>query len=433
MEHTVSSALHKRGVERVVAGISGGADSVALLRALVASGVDMKALHCNFHLRGEESDRDFRFVETLCERLDVALEVVDFDVEEYRKKNGGSLEMACRELRYNYFEQKRVEFNADRVVVAHNSDDNAETVLLNLLRGSGIAGLRGMKTDTGKIIRPLLNVSRADIEAYLAALSQPFIIDSTNLSSDFRRNFLRNKVIPLIEKEWPEAKRSINKTASIMGKEEAGINALTEGIISARILPYNIIKEKDSGKFLLRRFVVSKGGSDTMVEEIYDCINKAEVRKGARWDCKSGTFVIGKTGLEWLEGKELPEATDLSEEFEWIKVKNSDLLIAKIKKERSNDCLWVPIPPTHLSLRTRKKGDRMKPMGMNGSRLVSDIISDSGMTAFEKRDLTVAQHIETGEILWVEKLRRSRLFLISPQDEYVFCIKRKENWKKLGK
>ena len=163
LENKISESLSRAGIFKVIAGVSGGADSVALLRGLVNIGVDVEVVHCNFHLRGEESERDRKFVEILCSDLGVSLDVVDFDVESYRRVNGGSVEMACRELRYAYFEEKMETLHADRIAVAHNSDDNAETLLLNLFRGAGISGLRAMKPDTGRVVRPLLDISRREI------------------------------------------------------------------------------------------------------------------------------------------------------------------------------------------------------------------------------------------------------------------------------
>ncbi|MDE6410327.1 MAG: tRNA lysidine(34) synthetase TilS [Muribaculaceae bacterium] len=425
LETRIDTFLSAKTISRVIVGVSGGADSVALLRALNNIGVELIAVHCNFHLRGEESNRDALFVKELCERLNIELRTVDFDVEGYRRENGGSVEMACRALRYSYFEEQRVSSAADRIAVAHNSDDNAETLLLNLFRGAGIAGLRAMRPDTGTIIRPLLEVSRKEIEEYLEALCQPFIIDSTNLSSDYRRNFLRNEVIPLIEKEWPGVKRSLNRTAGIMRMEEEGIDAIVSGLIGEDSLSYESILREGSGKWLLRRFVKSKDGTDDMVEEMWASLAKGKIRKGARWSNGKGEFIFGSSGLEWIPGLALPEGTDIGDDFIWQKFPNTPDLMEKIRKDRSNRCLWIPCEPSRIRVRTRVDGDRMKPLGMDGSKLVSDIISDSGLPAREKRRLAVAENMETGEILWVENLRRSRKDLVSDADKFIWRLNRK--------
>ena len=209
IEQIIANSLKIADVKKVIAGISGGADSVAMLLGLHEAGADITAIHCNFHLRGEESERDRRFVEKLCQRLEIPLVVIDFDVNDYMLRHKISTEMACRELRYAEFRRILNEKKADRIAVAHHADDNAETLLLNLMRGAGVAGMRGMVPDTGEIIRPLLEVSRTEILHYLESKGETYVTDSTNLISDYRRNFLRNEILPLLESRWPEARRSI--------------------------------------------------------------------------------------------------------------------------------------------------------------------------------------------------------------------------------
>ena len=146
--------------EAYLVAVSGGADSVVLLRVMLALGFSCKVAHCNFHLRGEESLRDERFVTALCRDLGVECIVTHFDVPAYERKHGVSTEMACRELRYAWFRELMREHSLDAVVVAHHSDDNVETLFLNLMRGSGIAGLTAMRPVSGDVRRPLLGVSR---------------------------------------------------------------------------------------------------------------------------------------------------------------------------------------------------------------------------------------------------------------------------------
>ena len=167
--------------DKVLVALSGGADSVALLRVLLRLGYVCEAAHCNFHLRGEESLRDEQFVRELAARLDVPLHVIHFDTNEYAASHGVSVEMAARELRYGWFGQLRRECGARVVAVAHHRDDSVETFLLNLVRGTGINGLQGIRPVNGEVVRPLLCVSRAEILEYLASLGQAYVTDSTNL------------------------------------------------------------------------------------------------------------------------------------------------------------------------------------------------------------------------------------------------------------
>ena len=215
----------------VLVALSGGADSVALLRVLLAAGCDCRAAHCNFHLRGEESMRDEQFVRDLCQRLDVPLTVKDFDVTAYQCEHGGSVEMACRELRYTWFEQERQRQGCSVIAIAHHADDQVETFFLNLLRGTGAKGLSGMQRLNGHIWRPLLGVSRNDLLEYLSSLGQDYVTDSTNAQNDYRRNQLRNIVLPVIEQQFPSSDRRILDTMDNLARDHALLNALVNDIL----------------------------------------------------------------------------------------------------------------------------------------------------------------------------------------------------------
>lgn len=170
-------------------------------------GIDTEAVTCNFHLRGKESDRDENFCVALCERLGIKLHRCHFDTRSYAEARKISIEMAARELRYRYFEQLRQDIGAEAICVAHHQDDSIETLLMNLIRGTGINGLKGIQPINGHIIRPLLCVGRKDIEDYLNSLGQDYVTDSTNLVDDVMRNKIRLNVIPLLETINPNVRK----------------------------------------------------------------------------------------------------------------------------------------------------------------------------------------------------------------------------------
>ena len=199
--------------DKVLVALSGGADSVALLRVLLRLGYVCEAAHCNFHLRGEESVRDECFVRALAESLGVPLHVIHFDTNAYAASHNVSVEMAARELRYDWFAKLRQECGAKVVAVAHHRDDSVETFLLNLVRGTGINGLQGIRPVNGEVVRPLLCVSRAEILDYLSSLGQDYVTDSTNLQDEFVRNKLRLNVIPMLETINPSVSDTIAETA----------------------------------------------------------------------------------------------------------------------------------------------------------------------------------------------------------------------------
>lgn len=195
--------LLKRG-EKVIVTCSGGADSIFLLHILNKLGFECVVAHCNFHLRGEESDRDENFVSEFCKNEGITLLVEHFDTKQFAAENKLSIEMAARELRYNWFEKIRAEYNAGAIAVAHHSDDSIETILLNLLRGTGLKGICGIRPRNGFIVRPLLCVNRKEIEEYLAENGIGYITDSTNLENEYTRNKIRNIVMPILREINPQ-------------------------------------------------------------------------------------------------------------------------------------------------------------------------------------------------------------------------------------
>lgn len=195
--------LLKRG-EKVIVTCSGGADSIFLLHILNKLGFECVVAHCNFHLRGEESDRDENFVREFCKKKGLTLLVEHFETQQFAAENKLSIEMAARELRYNWFEKIRAEYNAGAIAVAHHSDDSIETILLNLLRGTGLKGICGIRPRNGFIVRPLLCVNRKEIEDYLTENGIGYITDSTNLENEYTRNKIRNIVMPILREINPQ-------------------------------------------------------------------------------------------------------------------------------------------------------------------------------------------------------------------------------------
>ena len=193
-----------RAGDKVVVALSGGADSVCLLLTLKTLGFEVVAAHCNFHLRGTESMRDEEFVRNLCERMGVKLHLTDFDTTAYAREKAVSIEVAARELRYDYFKQIVEEEGCCAIAVGHHKDDNAETFLLNCVRKTGIRGLGGIKPVStnqqgSKVVRPLLCVCHQDITDYLEDCGEKWVTDSSNLKNDVSRNKMRLDVMPVLK------------------------------------------------------------------------------------------------------------------------------------------------------------------------------------------------------------------------------------------
>ena len=413
LKDRVGLMLDLREISRVVVGISGGADSTALLHALAAGRAKVYAVHCNFHLRGEESMRDQRHCENLCRNLRIQLDTVDFDVAKYRESRGVSVETACRELRYDYFRKKMQAVGAQRILVAHNRDDQAETVLMNLFRGAGVRGLGGMLTDTGEIMRPLLEFSRDEILQYLKEAGIDYITDSSNLQSDYRRNFIRNEVLPLIETRWPAAKSKIANTANIMqDQDKENLELQHHFIPHPDILKYDKCYYSRSFAWPIYRFVEINGGSAQIAREITDLIRKHQIKPGKWWRTSTGKRIVAER--DGLHAIDAPSSDTVIPGLIAESHSVDETLMKRIKSAPLSE-LWTDLPPENIELRLYETGDRIKPLGMNGrSRLVSDVLTEAKLTTTQKENATVAVDLPTGEILWIPALKRSIHHLISP-------------------
>lgn len=215
--------------DTVVCGLSGGADSVCLLLALNSLherlGITVEAVHVNHCLRGGESDRDEGFCRELCKSLGIGFISESCDVSGYAVKNGLSCEEAARKLRYDIFAKHS---QGKKLATAHNANDNLETMLINLARGTALKGISGIPPVRGNIIRPLLIVSRSEIEAYLDGIGQSYVTDSTNLSDDYTRNKIRHRIIPLLEEINPSAVATAARSSQAMREENSFIESAAE-------------------------------------------------------------------------------------------------------------------------------------------------------------------------------------------------------------
>ena len=356
----VSSQLACVKNRTIIVGVSGGADSVALLRALHCLHVPIVAVNCNFNLRGIESDDDSEFVRALCNDLNIELISENFDTVNLRLPNE-SIEMACRRLRYDLFDRLRIKHNAVRIAVAHNADDNVETLFLNLMRGSGIRGLAAMPADTGKIIRPLLSIPRTDIIDYLDALGQTYRTDSSNLDSTYRRNFIRNELLPLLRTRWPEVSESVTRSIRNLRGTLSLIDSIESPIVSTVlnapeeewcVIPYDQLQDSGDLRTLFWQIISILGGNAKRADELADTLKRTDTISGKRWSFPGGEIITGRKGLGILKGDILRNRTysnlreDAVEEIDPFKkykietLTNTDELTARIKIA-SNDELWL--------------------------------------------------------------------------------------------
>lgn len=412
------SAWRKAGAGKVLLAVSGGADSTALLHACVECGIPCEAAHCNFNLRGPESIRDRDFVQGLCRRLGVVCHTVEFQTLDVMEK-GESVEMACRRLRYDFFHRLLKEKGFSRILTAHNADDNIETLFLNLLRGSGVNGLKGMVEDTGTILRPLLSTSRKEILEYLRATNETYVTDSTNAGSDYRRNFLRNEVLPLIETRWPGMRTALLRSIRILQNEAKIINDTITALISGNtdVLEIGMIKSFSEPESLVFSFINRFGGNSPQAAEIVESINSGNI--GKRWIFAEGnTAVLTKDALRIIKGANCGQEPEVR--YRWTRITPEEFK----HHDRSNDVIYLPAPEEDYQWIEADGSAKIKSLGVPGSQSVKKILKEGGLLPEERKNFKVLAHKNTGEIIWVPGLKRSRLHLIDEHTKEIYKVER---------
>lgn len=430
--------LNKEGLHLVA--VSGGADSVALLLILKQLGYRIEAAHCNFHLRGEESERDEAFVCTLCKEQNIPIHRVHFDTREYAALHKVSIEMAARELRYRYFEQLRQDIGADTICVAHHRDDAVETLLMNLMNGTGIHGLTGIRPQNGYIVRPLLCLSRTEIEEYLHSIDQSYVTDSTNVIDDVLRNKIRLHLIPLMRQILPKSPENIAKTAAYIKEVEKVyedaikselsnyVTKLQPAIGSADHREAEAVKLADlqnlpSSECFLFEWLRPSGFSSAQILQIAESL-----------EAQSGKTFHSATHVLYIDRRELVVAPEympaspmkIPEDGVYKYQDNTTFRFSfenNVEISKSDNCVTVDKEKVEFSLTVRiiQSGDRFIPYGMNGSKLVSDYLTDKKISLWAKRSQMVVTDAK-GEIVWLVGCRIAHRFRITSTTTSVLKI-----------
>ena len=412
--------------DKLLLAISGGADSVALALLLKEGGYKFEMAHCNFNLRGEESDADEDFVKILSETLGVHYHTKTFNTNEYASKNKISVQMAARDLRYNWFEELKKETQSDYIVVAHHKDDDIETFFINLIRGSGIKGFLGMKQKRNKIIRPLLLFSRKEIEEYLKNQGQEFRNDSSNTDVKYLRNNIRHHLIPLIKDINPSFSDTFSKEIEYMNEV---YNVFNDNFIDVK---NDIVSKMDKGIVIDKQKLLSIQNNKIFLREIITPFGFNETDKilesciassGKMFCAKSYRLLIDRDKIfvtEFIDDSSdvilISEDTDtirfpiplkfsISHKSEFNKRKNSVFL--------DFDKLEFP-----LKIRRWEEGDYFYPLGLNGRKKLSDYFVDNKFSRFEKEECFLLCSGE--DIIWIIGHRMDDRFKITSNTKKVY-------------
>ena len=422
--------FHER--EKLLLAVSGGVDSVVLSELCKQAGYDFAVAHCNFQLREADSERDERFVRELARKYNVPFHVVKFNTKAIAKERKISTQEVARELRYNWFEQTRETGGYRYVLTAHHADDNIETVLMNFFRGTGIKGIRGIESKHGLVVRPLLFARRSELEEFLVENKLDYVSDFTNLLDDYTRNYFRNKVIPFIEKSFPEVNENILANITRFKETELLYQQAVE-LHKKKLLEYNGNEVHIPVLKLMKTEPLHSVTYEIIKEYGFGSAQVSEVI--ALLDSESGKYVQSSShrvirNRKWLiiAPNESTESAikiiDTIGNWEWamgnLKLETTPAL--NFKHEVSDSIASVDFDEIKfpLLLRKWKQGDYFYPLGMKKKKKLARFFIDLKLSKTDKEKVWVLEMNK--KIIWVVGYRIDDRFKIADKTKNVLKI-----------
>jgi len=417
---------------RFLLAVSGGRDSVVLAHLFAHYRLNFDIAHCNFHLRGEESNKEMSFVQNLPFLTTQKVFVKEFDTMALQQNSGKSIEMVARELRYEWFEELGKTY--DYIVTAHHASDNAETVLMNLLRGTGLRGLCGIPPKNGKIIRPLLRFSAAEIERYVQKQELDFCIDSSNLADEFLRNKIRHHVIPELEKVKPKFTEVFYKNNKLFLQQMKFYNS--------HIQQYKTQLWRESGeRFTIEIEALKNNEHHVLIlyeilnpfgfnaDDVENILKSMDADSGKQFLSNTHILIKDRTHfiIEKREGKKeeniIINTIEELEKYGFLVEKmpnNSNFKL--IKDLKALNVIYVDAEKLTfpLTIRNWQKGDFFYPFGMKTKKKVSDFFTDLKIDLLEKQKIRLLCAGE--QIVWVVGYRADERFRIDADTEWYYKI-----------
>ncbi|HNS80402.1 MAG TPA: tRNA lysidine(34) synthetase TilS [Kiritimatiellia bacterium] len=438
-----------RGGEHVLAAVSGGADSVAMLHLLSdlapQLGIRLSVAHLNHRLRGREAARDARFVEQLAKSLGMPFMGSSCEVRKLARERNVSVEMAARMARYKFLAEAREKLGADCVAVAHNSDDQVETVLLKLARGS-VAGLGGMKAVTAwgglRVIRPLLGTPRPEIMRYLKGRRLEWVEDSSNAGRKHLRNRVRHEVIPLIEKELnPQFRKVVLQTAGIVAEDQEWLDELSVALLKKCSVGEGLSMQKLNRLHPAARRRVLMLWLQPCGDVTFELLKRIEVvlagEKGSQWVPGPGGLRVGRRYdllvLETArEGKgfnrpvKIPGATALKKQYLVVTAERCRTLSRQAGGKIGEYPAWACVNASVLKgrglrVRSWRAGDRFAPLGIAGTKKIQDIFVDAKIPQALRGDIPL--FAAGDEIIWIPGYRVARSAAVTDPSKGVILLR----------
>ncbi|MFN3403694.1 MAG: tRNA lysidine(34) synthetase TilS [Cytophagaceae bacterium] len=424
--------------DEILLGISGGLDSVVLANLLHLSGFSFAFAHCNFNLRGQESDTDEEFVKSLAGEYKIRFFSNRFNTEEYSQKKGISIQMAARELRYAWFRGLTENHSFSKLATAHHQNDLAETIILNLTRGTGISGLKGFKPKNGNIIRPLLFATREELELYAKENKIQWREDSSNNSVKYNRNLIRKKIIPVLKEINPALEESMYLTAIKIAATENILNEYVSRIRklclrienNLHVIDLQILMEHSIETHLVLYELIKPFGFSYLDAEAILNFDSS----GKKLFSKTNEIIMDRNKLVLIPIEEsninftdiqIPIISDhVTSQYFTINAsayskENFILNTNPAFAQLDMDLLEFP-----LVIRAWKEGDYFQPIGMKGKKKISDFLIDLKIPLHLKKLIFV---LTSGEdIVWVMGKRISEKFKVSKSTKRIYQLEYKE-------
>ncbi|WP_299128966.1 tRNA lysidine(34) synthetase TilS [uncultured Winogradskyella sp.] len=438
-ENYIENKLYFLKEARLLIANSGGIDSVVITHLCHKLKLNFALAHCNFNLRGKESNADKDFVIKLGEQLDVEVFVQNFNTQDYANKHRCSIQMAARELRYDWFNDLAQHLDFDYILTAHHADDNLETFLINFTRGTGLNGLTGIPEINENIVRPLLKFSRAQIETYAKASDINWREDSSNSSRKYLRNKLRHNVVPILKEINPQLLDSfqstldnLNDTAYIVDESLNAVSKRAIIDIDEKGITYKISEFKKVNNPKAYLFEMFKDYGFTEWNDVVDLLD-AETGKYVKsnthrlikhreflilTDCHSE--LVSESHITMLISKSVVRNGKFEMPFGFLRFDEADAL-----KENSKNIIFVDAEKLKfpLELRLWKKGDVFQPLGMTGKKKISKYLKDEKLSPVEKEDTWVLK--SDNDIIWVVGRRADERFKVSKESKQILKIELK--------
>lgn len=402
--------------DSILTALSGGIDSVVMLHLLLRMGMNPVVAHCNFRLRGNESDEDEAFCKMLAKKNGLLCFTKKFNTVKESQKRGLTIQETARVLRYQWFHELKVRYYQDHIAVAHNANDVTETFFINLLRGSGLKGLCSIPEKNGAIVRPLLFASREEIENYARQHGLEYRQDSSNDSDKYLRNKIRHRLIPLLEELRPGASEKVFRTAEILSTYRIFVNDHLENTENP-VLTYK------NEQLLIKRAALKNHAYPGLIlqhclsplgftsDAIHRLASSKEMQTGKCFISNGFVLTIGRSYMvvEARKQEDISEIFIRSEgDYVWNGFRFIVTRVECTKPSGGKDFVLIDdsLADLPLIVRSRRTGDRMHPFGMKGTRKISDLLTDAKVAAHLKAKWPVIQ--QKDKIIWLPGVRSSQ-------------------------